>query len=193
MGSGGEGGEDGITSATMRALAGEKAPMDVLSASKVVLGVVKKKFMRRVAKIEGVSEKQLQQQQQQTRQVPPQIPQQVHQPVFVPAVTTHPGKVAHDSTIGGCPMMDGSLENYYPVWDETFSNGLNLGSAGGVVSTTAAGNPNVVAVAAHPGQVGTSPVQHEQAQPQVVYQDIWAAMTLGWAAQGGGGMGFGGV
>lgn len=104
---------------------GDLAPatkmVDVLSASKVVMRMVKQKYDRRVAALE-VTEQQQQ----------------------------------RDMTIG-CPMIDGSLSEYVPVWDADFS---------------------VPAAAPHP--VGGS--QGHGGQP--MFQDLWATMTMGWPSEG---------
>jgi hypothetical protein len=52
-----------------------------------------------------------------------------------------------------CPMLDGSMESYFPVWDAE----LNPPSMMEAVLETAEGQP--------------------------VYQDLWTSMTMGWAHQ----------
>lgn len=89
--------------------------VDVLSASRVVLRVVKNKYDRRVAALN------------------------------TPAQTT-PG-------VQGCPMLDGSLEQYFPVWDAGFGSHSNSG-----LSSRA-----------------------PEGQPQTMFHDLWATMTMGWA------------
>ncbi|KAK0656786.1 hypothetical protein B0T16DRAFT_319036 [Cercophora newfieldiana] len=99
--------------------------MDVLSASKVVIGVVRGKFRRRT------------------------------QPVV-----SMPG--SHPPVMPGseCPMLDGSAEQYYPYWDETFAaNHLELAGAG--------------------GGAGVSEQQQQQQQQQ--YNDLWSTISMGWA------------
>ncbi|KAK4164208.1 hypothetical protein QBC43DRAFT_334721 [Cladorrhinum sp. PSN259] len=175
--------------------------MDVLSASRVILGVVRKKFLKRVAKVEGgslgspYSAAQMQQHRQQQHPVF-QVPVSVPMPA-VPTVATGGGQVQHDSSTAGCPMMDGSLEAYYPIWDETYASGLNMPgghphahphttgpahSAGVVVPVVAGGGDMDV----EGGQQQVPVTMHEQQQQQVVYNDLWAAMTMGWATQAGG-------
>ncbi|KAK4447489.1 hypothetical protein QBC34DRAFT_409524 [Podospora aff. communis PSN243] len=127
--------------------------MDVLSASKVVIGVVRDKFQKRIRKLAG----------------PPP-------PVAAPPVTggiiqnlwaaaTGSGKTAepvpmpasHPPVMPGteCPMLDGSVEPYYPYWDETFAaNHLAQGSFGGG------------------GE-----------QQQQAYNDLWSTISMGWAQE----------
>jgi hypothetical protein len=158
------------------ASSGQRRSMDVLSASKIVLEMVKKKFMKRVAKLKGTSLAQQRQQQQQEQQ------DQQHQQqmaAMLAAAAPHPislplpnagRNTAHDPTVGGCPMMDGSLEPYYQYWDETFSNNLV-----GASTFAAAGGQG--------GAEGTG--QAEMDAPGAgLPNDLWTAMTMGWA-QGG--------
>ncbi|KAH6628308.1 hypothetical protein F5144DRAFT_304043 [Chaetomium tenue] len=160
------------------AVAGQAKSMDVLSASRIVLDMVKRKFMRRLVKLEGTRKRQQQDEEKQ------QLEQQGQEALLaaaaaaphpVPAPTTSGsasgrvgrGATVHDSATSGCPMMDGSLEPYYPYWDETFNNGLAATSAfvaeaqGGVQGTGAAAPPE-------PGSVELP-------------DDLWTAMTMGWA------------
>ena len=116
---------------------GRRPSMDVLSASKIVLGMVRNKYVKRVAQLER--QQQQQQQRQAERMIPPGHP-------AIPAAS-------HDPTVSGCPMLDGSLEPYYPYWDETFTSNPFAGETEGM--------PN----------------------------DLWTAMTMDWAVQGGGGGG----
>jgi len=131
--------------------------MDVLSASKIVLEMVKKKFRRRVARLEG---KQLQQQQQQ---------QQLQEAELMLAAPPHPRRpgapASLDPAVSGCPMMDGSLEPYYPYWDETFNSNL-VGSGFGIAGAQGTGQAELDASGAS------------------VPNDLWAAMTMGWVTQG---------
>ncbi|KAM3514268.1 hypothetical protein MY11210_002058 [Beauveria gryllotalpidicola] len=73
---------------------------DVVSASKVVLAVVKEKYERR---LELLQQQQQQQQEQQQREQQQQQQEQQQQQVLLPR--------------SKCPMMDGSLEEYFPLWD----------------------------------------------------------------------------
>ncbi|KAK3310936.1 uncharacterized protein B0T15DRAFT_56304 [Chaetomium strumarium] len=123
--------------------------MDVLSASKIVLDMVRKKFLKRVARL-------LQQQEQQ---------QQAMQATLIAAAAAaavpHP-LPPHGSAVGGCPMIDGSLEQFYPYWDETFTNAL---AAGGFSASEAPGA----------GHADTNIAGLD------VPNDLWTAMTMGWA------------
>ncbi|PQK15144.1 hypothetical protein BB8028_0005g06580 [Beauveria bassiana] len=73
---------------------------DIVSASKVVLAVVKEKYERR---LELLQQKQRQQEQQQQPHQQQEQQQQQQQQVLLPR--------------SRCPMVDGSLEAYFPFWD----------------------------------------------------------------------------
>ncbi|KAK4125275.1 hypothetical protein N657DRAFT_570671 [Parathielavia appendiculata] len=143
------------------ALGGQQRSMDVLTASKIVLDMVKTKFMRRVAKLEGLAAAQQRQQQQ-------------HVAAMLAEAAPHPlpmqSSNAHDPAVGGCPMMDGSLEAYYKYWDETFSNNLVAAS-----TSAATGRPGG---ADDTGQVGV------ESAGAGLPNDLWTALTMGWAQEG---------
>ncbi|KAK3693642.1 hypothetical protein B0T22DRAFT_436807 [Podospora appendiculata] len=143
-----------------------KSAVDVLTAGKVVLGEVRKKYRTRVAKLE----------------LPPPPLDRPSQPAsllsgLLGMHTSHGAGLAAPSSSGpvpgfkvdksmsGCPMLDGSLEAYYPYWDESFTN--SQGSAGPqtTTGTAAVGGLEELATAPDPG----------------AYNDVWAAMTMGWA------------
>ena len=166
------------------AAAGQAKSMDVLSASRIVLDMVKRKFMRRLIKLEGTRKREKQQQQQQQQHEQEQVdallaaaaaaPHPISVPVPVPAGSAsaaggRTGREApvHDSATSGCPMMDGSLEPYYPYWDETFNNGL--AAAGAFVPVPQGGEQG--AGAAAPPESGSVELP----------DDLWTAMTMGWA------------
>jgi hypothetical protein len=155
------------------AAAGQAKSMDVLSASRIVLDMVKRKFMRRLVKLEGTRKREKQQQQQEKEQVEALLaaaaaaaPHPMPAPI---AASSRAGREVpvHDSATSGCPMMDGSLEPYYPYWDETFNNGL--AAAGAFVPVTQGGEQAAgAAVPPEPGSVELP-------------DDLWTAMTMGWA------------
>jgi hypothetical protein len=118
--------------------------LDVLSASKIVLDMVRKKFLKRVARL----------QQQQAMQA-------TLAAADAAATVPHP-LPPHGSASSGCPMMDGSLEQYYPYWDETFTNTV---VAGGFTASEARGAGHADMDIAGVG----------------VPNDLWTAMTSGWA------------
>ncbi|KAK0382447.1 hypothetical protein CLIM01_00260 [Colletotrichum limetticola] len=60
-------------------------------------------------------------------------------------------------TIRGCPMFDGSLDQYFPIWDQD----LNRDGTHGLVSPATNGTPVMV-------------------NGQPVYHDLWATMTMNW-------------
>lgn len=159
-------------------LGGHTRSMDVLSASKIVLGMVRTKFRKRVAKLERATvaeERQQQQQQQQRDQVDAILGAAAAAAVAVPHPVPTSMSAArsapptHESATSGCPMMNGSLEPYFPYWDETFNNGL---AASAFPAAGAQG-------------VGETLGQAEMDPPGVgLPSDLWTAMTMGWA-QGG--------
>lgn len=171
-GSGGSGGNQGPT-APGGGVGGQRKSMDVLTASKIVLEMVRRKYVKRVAKLEGpAAVVEGQQQQHQAYQepgsttfAPPPHPIHVSQPNGGSA------RSAYESNTSGCPMMDGSLEPFYPYWDETFNSNVVAGSF-----TTAPG-------AAHqggglpPGETEPNPTGLEAGMPN----DLWMAMTMNWA------------
>lgn len=77
------------------------ANADVLSASKVVLGVVEHKYEKRLAALEKASLAQ--------------------QP--------HPMPVDVDSVLRKCPMFDGSLDPFIESWEDTFLDPSSLANA----------------------------------------------------------------
>ncbi|TQN73413.1 hypothetical protein CSHISOI_02078 [Colletotrichum shisoi] len=90
--------------------------MDVLSASKVVFAVIKRKYEGRVANVDTPVNK---------------LPRSMR----------------------GCPMFDGSLDAYFPIWDQNGTHGLVPPMPDGTL-TMANGQP--------------------------LYADLWATMTMGW-------------
>lgn len=94
--------------------------VDVLSASRVVMGVVKDKYRRRLRALEE-------------SQAP--TPGRTH----------------------GCPMLDGSLEQYYPLWDAAYGPMPTPQPSVGACETTS----------------------------KPVFHDLWATMTMGWASESG--------
>ncbi|KAK0628183.1 hypothetical protein B0T17DRAFT_614137 [Bombardia bombarda] len=157
---------------------------DVLGASKVVLSVVRKKYRKRVARLEPSLPRPqppppLQQQKQQQRQ----------EAMFAAA---HPGLNASaagmrlDSTMQGCPMMDGSMEPYYPYWDETFTTGLDAGQHQQGQHQQHQQHPNAT-VERGDHSSGAAGVAaggdgiEEPTATTTAYNDLWATMTMGWA------------
>lgn len=149
--------------------------MDVLGAVKVVLGVVRKKWERRVARIQarqkatedaGVArpEEQRHEQQDFGADVPLDVGLGADMDVGL-------DPMLWDTTVQGCPMMDGSLESYFPLWDERFpaAGAADMGSA----------RPGA-------GMEGGPPL------PASEFADIWDTMTAGWAQWPQADGGFGG-
>ncbi|KAK8141989.1 hypothetical protein G3M48_009526, partial [Beauveria asiatica] len=108
---------------------------DIVSASKVVLAVVKEKYERRLELLQQQQQQQQQQEQQQQQQEQQRQEQQQHkqqqqqqqqqQQVLLPR--------------SRCPMMDGSLEEYFPLWDGSNQQSASappLSSVDGMVHDT---------------------------------------------------------
>lgn len=74
---------------------------DVLSASKVVLGVVKRKYEKRLAALEKAA----------------------------PAQPPHPMPADADAGLRKCPMFDGSLDPIIESWDDTFLDPSSFANA----------------------------------------------------------------
>lgn len=74
---------------------------DVLSASKVVLGVVKRKYEKRLSALEKAS----------------------------PVQPPHPMPADADAGLRKCPMFDGSLDPFIESWDDTFLDPSTLANA----------------------------------------------------------------
>jgi hypothetical protein len=106
-----------------------KSKVDVMSASRVVLKVVKAKYDRRVEQV-GAMEMAM-----------------MHE------LDDVMGKMPRSM---GCPMLDGSLDSYLPVWDASFAP---------------APTPPPASLSGGGEAVSTRPVFH----------DLWATMTMGWA------------
>ncbi|GJC82840.1 hypothetical protein ColLi_05678 [Colletotrichum liriopes] len=91
--------------------------------------------------------------------------------VFAVIKRKYEGRVANIDTpvnklprsIRGCPMFDGSLEPYFPIWDQD----LNRDGSHGLVPPVLNGTPTV-------------------ANDQPAYTDLWATMTMGWPEGMGG-------
>ncbi|KAK3335472.1 hypothetical protein B0T19DRAFT_9513 [Cercophora scortea] len=138
------------------------SPVDVLTAGKVVLGEVRKKYRKRVAKLEA------------SYSSPPRSSQPASLLSGLLGIHTAPpssgpdlsSSFKVDKSMSGCPMLDGSLEAYYPYWDESFANT----QGGGAAAAAAAGGPEDLATA--PDHRGHDPG---------AYDNVWAAMTMGWA------------
>ncbi|KAK1837129.1 hypothetical protein QBC39DRAFT_295021 [Podospora conica] len=151
--------------------AGPQRTMDVLSASKIVLGVLEGKFRKRVAKLEGRAAGRRQgvvgalwaaATGQGGAEVPPPPP---------PAATTT-----------GCPMLDGSMEAYFPVWDETFA-AAGVAGGRGVGGQHQAGG---MGLGMDAGGVGMMMGGGGGGGEEMAYgNDLWATISMGWAQDGG--------
>lgn len=145
--------------------------MDILTASKVVLGVVRKKWEKRAARLsrkkgQGVGVGVAVQQQGLGEELSLDMGLDANMDMNMDAMLL-------DKTMQGCPLMDGSLDSYYPLWDESFSS-PDMGTLG----TMAVDEPGP--------EDGSLPWS---ANEQI---DIWGTMTAGWAQWPQLGAGFGG-
>ncbi|CCC07682.1 unnamed protein product [Sordaria macrospora k-hell] len=69
------------------------------------------------------------------------IPQSQSQATPIPIPTLH----IPSTNVSGCPMMDGSLEPYYPYWDETFA--LNTGGSPNSLGSLGSGSSSAATTA----------------------------------------------
>ncbi|TLS21970.1 uncharacterized protein PpBr36_09463 [Pyricularia pennisetigena] len=139
----------------------EDDDMTIVGASRVVFGMVKTKFDKRMAAVK--------QQQQQRSSIMTGI-----WSLFGNGGgdgDVHP-KISHDKTTRGCPMFDGSLDSYIPVWDEAFTDQTGSG-----VSIAPGGATSGFADAFGDIDLDNG-MDGAQFQPT---HDLWATMTMGWA------------
>lgn len=113
--------------------------VDVFSATRVVLKVVKLKFDRRLelALANEAAESLSGQDDDQVMRIPASV---------------------------GCPMLDGSLEHFFPIWDPSLPD------------------TNLTPMPPPPPVSG-----HSSTAPRPVFHDLWATMTMGWANEEDGG------
>ncbi|KAI1101216.1 hypothetical protein F4804DRAFT_316697 [Jackrogersella minutella] len=71
-----------------------------------------------------------------------------------------------------CPMFDGSLDQYLPLWEGQQGN-MNFAGSSSLSGSSSAAMPSNSAVSPAAGTA-------EFAKP-VVFHDLWATMTMGWA------------
>jgi hypothetical protein len=79
-----------------------------------------------------------------------------------------PAQPSSRKAIGGCPMLDKRLEEYFPLWDEALRNAYS-GNHGDAQMLDMGGT-------------GLSLGEEMGVQP--VYHDLWATMTMSWATPG---------
>lgn len=152
---------------------GPMKSMDVLSASKIVLEMVRRKYVKRIAKAEAARAETsaalaaLHDQQLWDQEVDLMLGSMPAPSVSTSmAARAQPPSAAQDPATSGCPMMDGSLDPYYPYWDETFNSNLGLGPSSFATHGAQAGSA---------GQVGLDPGD------TTLPNDLWATLTTGWA------------
>jgi hypothetical protein len=134
---------------------------DVLGAGQVVLGVVRKKWEKRAGRMRA---------RQRAKGFENGLAGQAQQQGLGSEMPLDMGLGADlgvgidpmmlDKTMQGCPMIDGSLKSYYPLWDESFSLAGMGGMAIDQQCTGIGGGPPL---------------------PASEYMDIWGTMTSGWA------------
>lgn len=136
---------------------------DVLSASRVVVGVVRRKYEGRIAAMERTE-------------------------LAAAAAAPHPmapqdAGMDRDRNLHKCPMLDGSLDGYLKAWEDVFPSAAMGSAASATEFVTSSG---AVGVGSWVGMKppGTQPV---------VFHDLWATMTMGWARDGLEDVDFGGI
>ncbi|KAL2158360.1 hypothetical protein VTH06DRAFT_4408 [Thermothelomyces fergusii] len=153
--------------------AGEQSTrsIDILSASKIILEMVRAKYRERVATMEKKQQERRRREQQRTALEAMLAAAPVHQVLAWGGAEAGAGAGAggeglgHSSVPSACPVMDGSLDPYYPFWDETFNSNPASGGLGMIQSHgVGMAQPNG-------GDIASA-------------GDLWTAMTMGWA-QGG--------
>jgi hypothetical protein len=131
-----------------------KQNMDVLSASKVILGVVRQKYEKRLARVERRNQGQQQ----------PQSDMQSSSgicPGTGSSLNFGWDPIPLDKDMHGCPMIDGSLESYLPYWSENFT-----AQNSSMLPGTGFDNP--------------LPATDTNTQQPSDYPDLWAALTTAW-------------
>ena len=125
-------------------LAAASKKVDVLSASRVVFRIVKAKFDRHVglANMRGDA---------------------AAAAVASSSSASFTSATARSAAAGICPMLDGSVDQYLPLWDPAFP-----------AMDTAVG----------PTPPGVSSGATASKLQQPVFHDLWATMTMGWARDG---------
>ncbi|KAK2599984.1 hypothetical protein QQS21_005286 [Conoideocrella luteorostrata] len=110
--------------------------VDVLSASRIIMGIVREKHRRQVMALEYAR-------------------------TSTDTGTGTSGQTGPSPGAIGCPVLDGSLEMYFPVWDAALYEPPGLDSMGGAM-----GEPEA--------QQGL-----EDPEGQQLFQDLWTNMTAG--------------
>jgi hypothetical protein len=124
-------------------LAAASKKVDVLSASRVVFRIVKTKLDRHV----GLAN----------------MRDAAAAAVASSSSAPFTSATARSAAAGICPMLDGSVDQYLPLWDPTFP----------AMDTAVGPTPPDVS-----GGTTASKLQ------QPVFHDLWATMTMGWARDG---------
>ncbi|KAI1206725.1 uncharacterized protein F4807DRAFT_453273 [Annulohypoxylon truncatum] len=83
-----------------------------------------------------------------------------------------------------CPMFDGSLDQYIPLWEGQQSN---MNFAGSSYATSSLNGGSAAAAANLAGSAAGLGSADGLAKP-TVFHDLWATMTMGWATDGDAGV-----
>ena len=144
---------------------------DVISASRVVLGVVKTKFDKRV-----------QQANRREEQAAAAAAAAAATSGFMSAGNGEGGGGGEGGRAGnGCPMFDGSLDQFFPLWDPSLSTTTTTAeSLGGCPFAPAATAPVPTSTSAVGGSASGSGSTNSR-KPAPVFHDLWATMTMSWA------------
>lgn len=141
---------------------------DVLSASKVVVGVVQNRYERRLAALEKVeAAKAAAASKYRTEHMMQQM------------TMTADGSGANNNSLRSCPMFDGSMDPYLESWDDTFVNTLEFATPAlvnvpTVVDSGYFDNAVMQDEGRAPGTSASASIQ------QTGFHDLWATMTMGW-------------
>ncbi|KAK3371941.1 hypothetical protein B0H63DRAFT_503377 [Podospora didyma] len=206
LGMGGDG--DGDGGGTSSGAKPHNKTTDILSASRVVLGVVLQKYLKRVAKLEHIPRpgpsggKAIR---------PPRLMTAKQHKLFAAAhpeladMSAAQAAAQVDTSMAGCPMMDGSLESYFPYWEETFTAQL---AAASTTTTAQSSGSTAEAHTAIPQEQGgggggggekdpaaggggvavdtTIGNEHHLTMPDYNDYDLWTAVSMDWPQEGGG-------
>ncbi|KAI1648299.1 uncharacterized protein F4817DRAFT_334541 [Daldinia loculata] len=90
----------------------------------------------------------------------------------------------HNKRARLCPMFDGSLEQYLPQWEgeeQQGSSNNTSGSSYAPSSHSGTGSGSSAAHPAAPSTAGEEGVSSPGSAKPMLFHDLWATMTMGWA------------
>ncbi|KAI8957560.1 hypothetical protein F5Y11DRAFT_339244 [Daldinia sp. FL1419] len=83
-----------------------------------------------------------------------------------------------------CPMFDGSLEQYLPQWEGEGQQGSSnhaTGSSYTPSTHSGTGSGSLVTHPIAPSTVGGEEMISSETEKPILFHDLWATMTMGWA------------